>query len=227
MKIIGYSWAQDINEEEDSPDENTMLVRQYMRRRRWTGPVQLEEVTEAFIEFHLRARGKELVSSLRSGDVLLVPDQGYLFRTASQGVDILQHMRRQKIGLHCINFGEDITQGKLYEHFIAILSPLAEFEVNLPSERARLIKKRDRQKNRYLGGNAPIGFVVDNTGQLRDDGTRGRTIKLIIRLRAKGLSFRAISIELKKRGINVSHSSVSALLKSAHSFTLEVQASTG
>ena len=98
MKIIGYTWAKDVADNEtDEPDEITGLIGRYMRKRRWNGPIQLEEPSEAFTDFHLRTCGGELVSTLRSGDVLIVPDQSYLFRTASQGVFFLQYMHRRGV----------------------------------------------------------------------------------------------------------------------------------
>lgn len=218
MKIIGYIWATDVSDNErDEPGEITGLIGRYMRKRRWSGPIQLEEPSEAFTDFHLRTCGGAVASTLRSGDVLIVPDQSYLFRTASQGIFLLQNMHSRGVSVHLTDLDADIAQGAHFERFISILAPLASFEPELSKVRAKSIKQRDRLKNRYLGGNPPIGFKVDDNGELRADAGRSRIAKLVLRLRAKKLSLRAISVELQKRGIEISHSGVRSVLQSVQS----------
>ena len=126
----------------------------------------------------------------------------------------LQNMHRRGVSVHLTDLGADIAHGGHFETFIAILAPLARFEPELSRVRARSIKRRDRQRNRYLGGNPPIGFKVDDNGELRADGGRTKMVKAILRLKAKGASLRAISAELQKRGLKISHSGVRSVLES-------------
>ena len=215
MRVVGYSWAGG-QEDEDTfePDETTKAIRLYLKKRKWDGPIQLEDPTEALLDFHLRTAGKDVVGMLQPGDVLVVPDQSFLFSTASQGLLFLRHMRNRQISVHCINHGSDIVQGKLFEIFVLILSPLAVIEPRLPGERARALKRKARDEGRYLGGNAPVGYRLSPDGMLIPDGTQKKLTRQILRLKAKGLSLRMIAAELQKLDVRISHVSVSRILKS-------------
>jgi putative DNA-invertase from lambdoid prophage Rac len=214
MKVLGYKWAEAPAEDDgDEPDHVTRNIRRYMRRHGWDGPIQWEDPREALVEFHRRPFGGTIVRGLRSGDVLVVPDQTVLFVTASQGLDLLQKMRTSGILVHCINLGADITQGKLHETFVEILSPLAQVEVGLPGLRARAVKDRERRKGRYLGGKVPIGYQKLKDGRLEPDGTRKRLARQALRLKAKGLSLREIAEELRVRGLSISHTAIDRLMK--------------
>ncbi|MDW4551578.1 hypothetical protein R5H32_19720, partial [Defluviimonas sp. D31] len=115
---------------------------------------------------------------------------------------------------HCVDRGANIAQGKLLETFISILEPLAQTEPQLLRERMRLRKREGRLMGRYLGGNVPIGFSVNPDGELEANGNREAILKMVLRLKVKGLSLRAIAVELQKRGYSISHSGVDRLLKS-------------
>ena len=215
MKIIGYCWAGNQPENDSSePGEGVELVRQYLRRRRWAGPVHLENPEEAFIDFHLRTAGKNVLALLRPLDVLVVPDQNYLFRSASQGLDFLKKMKEKSVAVHCVDRGTNIAQGKLLETFISILEPLARAEPQFLRERVRLRKRQGRLLGRYLGGNLPIGFSVNANGELEPDGNREALLKMVLPMKKKEMSLRKIAEELKKQGYSISHTGVDRLLKS-------------
>lgn len=216
MRIIGYCWASrgDLDQPAD-PDEGTRKIRDFLQRKRWDGPIQLEDASEALVDFHLRSSGKVVADMLRAGDILIVPDQSYLFSTPSQGLTFLRRMRQRRVCVHSINLSGDIVHGKLFDLIISILLPLARAEPRIFQDRARATKRRERQKGSYLGGTPPIGFVVDANGKLQDDGTRKRIVRQILRLKAKGMSLREIASEMREKGFVISHTGVSTLLKSA------------
>lgn len=216
MKVLGYKWAESSAEDDgEEPDEVTRNIRRYMRRHGWDGPIQWEDPREALVEFHRRPFGGTITRGLRSGDVLVVPDQTVLFVTASQGLALLQQMRTSGILVHSINLGADITNGKLHDIFLEILSPLAQVEAGLPGLRARAVKDRERLKGRYLGGKVPIGYRKLKDGRLEPDGTRKRLARQALRLKAKGFTLREISEELKSRGVSISHTAVDRLMREA------------
>ena len=216
MKIIGYCWASEQAENDDLPEpgEGVRLIWQYLKRRRWNGPVHLESPDEAFVEFHLRTAGRDVLTLLRPSDVLVVPDQSYLFGSASQGLAFLKMMHNRQVAVHCVDRGANISQGKLFETFVSILAPLAQAEPRLLRERIRLRKRQGKVMGHYLGGNVPIGFSVNRLGALEANGNREAMLKMVLRLKVKGLSLRAISGELHKRGYPISHTGVDRLLKS-------------
>ena len=214
MKIIGYCWAN------EQPDNDAIeqgggveLIRQYIKRRRWNGPVHLESPDEAYIDFHLRTAGRDVASLLRPSDVLVVPDQRYLFSSASQGLAFLNLMHERQVAVHCVDRGASIAQGKLFETFVSILKPLAQAEPQLFRERLRVPKRQAKLMGRYLGGNVPIGFAVNSDGVLEANGNREAILKMVLRLKMKGLSLRGIAGELQKRGHPISHTGVDQILK--------------
>jgi DNA invertase Pin-like site-specific DNA recombinase len=215
MKIFGYCWAGNHPETDSSePAEGVELVRQYFKRRRWTGPIHLESPEEAFIDFHLRTTGENLLALLRPLDVLVVPDQNYLFRSASQGLNFLSRMHERSVAVHCVDRGTNIAQGKLLETFISILEPLALAEPQFLREQVRLRKRQGRLLGRYLGGNLPIGFSVNAKGELEPNGNREALLKMVLPMKVKGMSLRDIAEELQKKGYSISHTGVDRLLKS-------------
>ena len=216
MKIIGYCWASEQAENDDPPEpgEGVRLIWQYLKRRRWNGPVHLESPDEAFVEFHLRTAGKDVLTLLRPSDVLVVPDQSYLFGSASQGLAFLKMMHNRQVAVHCVDRGANISQGKLFETFVSILAPLAQAEPRLLRERIRLRKRQGKVMGRYLGGNVPIGFSVTADGHLETNGNREAILKQVLELKMKGLSLRAIASKLQDRGYRISHTGVDRMLKS-------------
>ena len=215
MRIIGYCWASRSGENALSdPDESTRTIREYLDRKKWDGPIQLEDPSEAFVDFHLRERGKTVVDSLRGGDILIVPDQSYLFSSPSQGLAFMRMMREKGICVHCINLSGDILEEKLFDLLIAILAPLAEVEPQLIKDRARQTKRRERQRGKYLGGTPPLGFSVNRDGKLHNSGTRTQILRKVLQLKAKGMSLRKIAAEMQKKGFKISHTTINSLLKS-------------
>lgn len=215
MKVVGYSWAVgEAGEAASQTDEGTSSIWKYAKKRRWQAPVQLEDPREAFRDFDHRPRGGDVFRALRPGDILVIPDQSHLFRTASQGLAILHRMKERQLAVHCVSLGGDCLQGRLFETLVLILSPLAEFEIEAAGERLRAAKRTARDSGRYMGGNLPFGHVINSNGNVVPDGTRDRVLKQIVKLRVEGRSLRTISVELRSRGHAISHTVVASLLKS-------------
>lgn len=215
MKIIGYSWAATQPDKDSIESEEVMeLITRYLKRRRWEGPIQLEDPDEAFMDFHLRPAGGSVLEKLRQKDVLVVPDQSYLFSSASQGLTFLRRMADRHIAVHCIDRGADIAQGRLFDLFVSILTPLARSETQVLREQMIERKRRERLRGRYLGGKPPIGCTVDVDGNLKVNSTKKKITRQILNLKAKRLSLRKIASEMQRRGLQISHVGVSRILKS-------------
>ncbi len=153
---------------------------------------------------------------LRAGDMLLVPDPSYLFRTPAQGRVFLEWARKRKVIVHCMDCGEDLAGEKGAVLLMSVLQALESFEPQLPKVRMLSQKRRLKEEGRYLGGNPPFGFKVDADGMLRADSTATKAMKLIRRRRAQGVSLRGIAKELNKLGVKISHSGVASTLRAAN-----------
>ena len=96
--------------------------------------------------------------------------------------------------------------------FLTIVSAFAEFERDRIGERIRASKHRQKANNEFSGGAAPFGFTVGPNRQLVPVKEQQAAIKRIHTLHAQGRSLWAISADLAKRGIKLSHVAVGRVL---------------
>lgn len=215
MKVIGYCWSE---EPEDGDTEPRATVQQaiqlYAKRRRWPVRIQFESPDHAYDDFSQRPWGRELIGSLRAGDILLVPDPSYLFRSPNQGRVFLEIVRKKKVVAHCMDCGEDLASDRSNAMLSSVLQAMAAFEAELPAARMRIQKRQNRTDGRYLGGNPPFGYAVGEDGKLFADPKRLRLLNLMKKRRSQGVSLRMIAAEMLEKGVKISHSGVAAALKS-------------
>jgi putative DNA-invertase from lambdoid prophage Rac len=222
MKVIGYCWAEVVEEGRESPDETIQQsIKLYAKRRRWPVRIQFEKPDHAFMEFAQRPWGRELLAMLHPGDILLVPDPSFLFRTPGHARAILQTLREKKVIVHSMDCAEDLASDKGAAVLMSVLQAMEAFETQVPAARMRLRKRQQRLEGRYLGGNPPFGFSADKDGSLRSDPKKLKSLNFMRRRKAQGASLRAIAAELGEKGIKISHSGVAAALKATERETNE------
>jgi DNA invertase Pin-like site-specific DNA recombinase len=216
MKVIGYCWAEEVVEG-DKPAGETVpqSIQLYAERHRWPVRIQFERPDYAFTEFAQRPWGRELLGMLRPGDILLVPDPSYLFRTPGHGRVLLETLIKKKVAAHCMDCGEDLTSQKGAAALMSVLHALEGFETQMSAVRMRSRKRQHKTEGRYLGGNPPFGFTANKDGKLRPDTKKLQALNLMKKRRTQGASLRAIAAEVAKKGIKISHSGVASALKSA------------
>lgn len=219
MKVIGYCWAEVVEEGRESPDEAVQQsIKLYAKRRRWPVRIQFEKPEQAFMEFAQRPWGRELLSLLHPGDILLVPDPSFLFRTPGHARAILEALRRKKVVVHSMDCGEDLASDKGAAVLMSVLRAMEAFETKVPAARMRDLKRQQKLDGRYLGGNPPFGFTADTVGKdriLRADPKKLQSLNFMKKRKAQGASLRTIAAELCKKGIKISHSGVAAALQAA------------
>jgi DNA invertase Pin-like site-specific DNA recombinase len=152
---------------------------------------------------------------LLPGDILLVPDPSFLFRTPGQGRALLEVLRKKKAAVHSMDCGEDLVSEKSAPVLMSVLQAMEAFEAIVPAVRMRSRKRQQRIEGRYLGGNPPFGFIVDKDGRLRTDPKKLQALNFMKKRRAQGASLRVIAAELVKKGIDISHSGVASALRAA------------
>lgn len=220
MKVIGYCWAEEVVEGDAPPGETVpQSIQLYAERHRWPVRIQFERPDYAFTEFAQRPWGRELLGMLRPGDILLVPDPSYLFRTPGHGRVFLETLLKKKVTVHCMDCGEDLTSQNGAAALMSVLLAMEEFEAQVPAVRMRSRKRQQKIEGRYLGGNPPFGFTADKDGKLRPDTKKFQALNLMKKRRAQGASLRAIAAELAKKGIKISHSGVASALRTAKAAT--------
>lgn len=171
-----------------------------------------------------RPAGGELLSVLKLGDVVITPKLDRMFRSASDALSNLEHMKRLGVSLHMIDLGGDVTGNGVAKLVFTILSAVAEAERDRIRERIATVKADQRARGRYLGGAVPFGWQLDADGGLVEDPGKREAIAEMVRLRRGGLSLRAIAERMEKSGHPITHAGVAkvlAALEKQQAFTVE------
>jgi len=216
MKAIGYCWAE-VGDDgvEMSSGMPRLMVEAFIKKKKFPQRgIYFEERSESVTPFNERQTGQEIDRLLRKGDALVIPAQDCLFRTAADGVSLFQKFRKRGIHVFSLDLNTDIIFGPQADLIQMVLQPLARSEISLLSDRVKKQKQAKRAESRYLGGKVPFGFKIDKAGKLIPDQKQQVAIKKIIALKTAGLSLRAIADEMRRRGIEISHAGVRAILKS-------------
>ncbi|MEX1197079.1 MAG: hypothetical protein WEB57_04360 [Pseudohongiellaceae bacterium] len=94
-----------------------------------------------------------------------------------------------------------------------LIHSLAQVERQRAGERIMDVKRRQRDKGRYLGGSRPFGYMVHENGRLIENPMEQRVLKRILQLRAQGRSLRAIAGEVSTPLTPVSFKTVQRILQ--------------
>jgi len=159
-----------------------------------------------------RPEGGRLLAVLNAGDVVITPKLDRMFRSALDALDVLGQIQKRGVVLHMVDLGGDVTGNGISKLVFTILSAVAEAERDRIRERIRDVKADQRQRQRYLGGKVPFGWKVGDDGELVEVPEQQAAIKRARKLRAKGLSLRAIAADLGKKGMRISHEGVKRIV---------------
>lgn len=168
----------------------------------------IERGVSGSIPLGKRPEGGKLLSLLAAGDVLLVPKLDRAFRSALDALDVLGHFKKTGIGMHFLDIGEVTGDGNgIGKLVFTILAAVAEAERDRTIERICEVKRDQKERGRYLGGDVPWGYVVEE-GALVESPDRAPAIDAMKLLRGQGMSLRRVSEEMRRRGVPISHEKV-------------------
>ncbi|MDA9490407.1 recombinase family protein [Bradyrhizobium sp. CCBAU 11361] len=128
------------------------------------------QVTQFFVEDGIsggvplaeRVQGNTLLATLEPGDVIITAKLDRAFRNAADALGTLEQLKEDKVGLHMIDLGGDVTGNGISKLVFTILSAVAENERDRIRERVRDAKRHRASQRLYNGGKRPFGFdVVD------------------------------------------------------------------
>lgn len=159
-----------------------------------------------------RSEGAALLAVLRPGDVIVTSKLDRMFRSALDALGVLGQLKYRGVNLHMIDLGGDVTGNGISKLVFTILSAVAEAERDRTRERIAEVKADQRRRGRFLGGSVPFGWRRDGD-KLVPEPKQQAAIKKMRRLRAKGLSLRAIRDQLAAEGVQLSHVAVANALK--------------
>lgn len=210
MTVYGYcrvSTARQANEGESLAVQERVITG-YAQMHGWLiDRTFVESGVSGSIPLGERPEGKLLLSSVGAGDIVVTSKLDRMFRSANDALSCLEKMKAKGVHLHMIDLGGDVSGNGIAKLVFTILSAVAEAERDRIRERTATVKADQRRRGRYLGGSVPFGYSLDAQGNLVAD---QETIGTVLKLRAEGLSLRAIAAKL---GSKASHVAISNMLR--------------
>ena len=161
MKVYGYcrvSTAEQANSGL-SLDTQQQQITGYAMIKGWA-------VAEFFVEAGVsgsvpladRREGRRLLAELQPGDVVVTAKLDRAFRSAADALGTLEQLKEDKISLHMIDLGGDVTGNGISKLVFTILSAVAENERDRIRERVRDAKRHRASQRLYNGGKLRFGF---------------------------------------------------------------------
>jgi putative DNA-invertase from lambdoid prophage Rac len=170
----------------------------------------------ASIPLAKRPEGGKLLTTLKSGDVVISPRLDRCFRSALDALSVLNDLKEQKVSLHLLDMGGDVLASGHARMLFTILSAVSEAERERVRERVLDVKRDQASRSRFLGGSIPFGYKLEQEAKgakLVEIPEQQNAIKEMLRLKNDGRSLRDISEAMKERGFQISHVAVGRTLK--------------
>lgn len=195
MKVYGYCRVSTSEQAVSgmSLESQQQQITGYAMMKGWT-------VAEFFVEAGVsgsvpladRPEGQRLLASLQAGDVLITARLDRTFRSASDALGTLEQLKDDKIGLHMIDLGGDVTGNGIGKLVFTILAAVAENARDTIRERVREAKAYRVSQRLFNGGKRPFGYDVAN-GSLIPNANEQAALARGKALRDEGASYRAVA----------------------------------
>jgi DNA invertase Pin-like site-specific DNA recombinase len=168
MNVLGYGRVSTTEQANNgmSLDTQKQQIVGYAMMKGWA-------VAEFFIDGGVsgsvpladRPEGRRLLAALQPGDVVITAKLDRAFRSASDALGTLEQLKEDKVGLHMIDLGGDVTGNGISKLVFTILSAVAENERDRIRERVRDVKRHRASQRLFNGGKRPFGFDVEGQGK--------------------------------------------------------------
>jgi putative DNA-invertase from lambdoid prophage Rac len=199
MKVIGYVRVST----QEQAKEGLSLETQQRQIEGWAAVKSLE-VSKVYVEsavsgsvpLYDRPEGKELIDSLRPGDVIITAKLDRMFRSASDALGTLEAIKDKGVALHMIDLGGDVTGNGISKLVFTILAAVAENERSRIRERIFEVKQDRAKRGLFNGGLRTFGFDVEGEGKDRRLVPNAHEQRVLARgraLRAKGKTYRDVA----------------------------------
>lgn len=170
MKVYGYcrvSTAEQANVGL-SLDTQRQQITGYAMMKGWPVPeFFIEAGVSGSVPLADRPEGQRLLEALQSGDVVITAKLDRAFRSAADALGTLEQLKDDKVALHMIDLGGDVTGNGISKLVFTILSAVAENERDRIRERVRDVKQHRASQRLFNGGRRPFGFNVEGEGKDR------------------------------------------------------------
>jgi DNA invertase Pin-like site-specific DNA recombinase len=172
------------------------------------------ETISGGVEFAKRPEGGKLLAQLQRGDVLAVTKLDRFSRNLFDCLGVSEMLQERGVSLYLldVNPSDPVTGNGMSKLFMSMLGAFSEFERSRIGERIREIKQQQKARGEFTGGSPPFGFRYDEHKNLEPVPDQQAAIRQMRRLKAKGLSLRAIAARLAESGVRISHVGVQRVL---------------
>lgn len=164
-------------------------------------------------EFHKRETGKSLMANLQAGDIILCSKLERIVSSCHEAIKLIRALKEKKVQLHIVELGGDITGKEFNVNFVKVAEIFSSLERRKSAERIKVVKQRQREQGRYLGGSRPFGYMIHENGRLIENPMEQRVLKKIMELKKRGKSLRSISNEVSTPVMPISFKTVQRLLQ--------------
>lgn len=152
-----------------------------------------------------RPGGRRVLALARSKqvDCVVVAKLDRAFRNTRDALATIDAWDKAGVSLHIADMGGQAvdTSSAIGRMFLTMMAGFAEFERNLTAERTTAaLAHKVASGDMRIGAHAPYGWRYEGTA-LVEVASEQATIALVQKLRAEGLSFRAVLGELAKQGL--------------------------
>ncbi|SRR6266851_320674 len=165
MKVYGYCRVSTSEQAVSgmSLESQQQQITGYAMMKGWTiAAFFVEAGVSGSVPLAERPEGQRLLATLQAGDILVTARLDRTFRSASDALGTLEQMKEDKIGLHMIDLGGDVTGNGIGKLVFTILAAVAENARDAIRERVREAKRYRVSQQLYNGGKRPFGYdVVD------------------------------------------------------------------
>jgi putative DNA-invertase from lambdoid prophage Rac len=199
MKVYGYcrvSTAEQANSGL-SLDTQQQQITGYAMMKGWTvAAFFIEAGVSGSVPLADRPEGQRMLATLEPGDVVITAKLDRAFRSAADALGTLEQLKEDKVGLHMIDLGGDVTGNGISKLVFTILSAVAENERDRIRERVRDVKRHRASQRLYNGGKRPFGFDIEGEGKNRrlvPNANEQAALKVGLGMQANGDSLRSIA----------------------------------
>jgi putative DNA-invertase from lambdoid prophage Rac len=218
MSVYGYgrvSTARQVTEGESLEVQERTIAGYALMHGLTVSQTFIERGVSGSVPLGDRPQGAALLAMLQPGDVIITSKLDRMFRSALDALNVLADLKERGVSLHMIDLGGDVTGNGISKLVFTILSAVAEAERDRTRERITDVKRDQRTRGRFLGGSAPFGWRVSETGELVEVPDQQKAIHRMVQMRREGRSLRTIAAYMQTKGLTISHVTVGEVVAAA------------